>query len=103
MNARPLRRFLFRLAGHLGMTVREIETRMDSRELSEWIALDRYYEPLGDTWLQTGYQIAASLAPYSKRKLDPRDFVPTAGKAPMHQTQIDDQLKMLQADLEGLE
>ncbi len=46
MKARPLRRFLLRLAGHLGMTVQELETRMDVRELHEWAATASR-EPLG--------------------------------------------------------
>ena len=54
MNARPTRRFLFRLAGHLGMTVRELGERMDSRELTEWMAFERYYHgTIGDEWWQT--------------------------------------------------
>lgn len=32
---------LFRLAGHLGMTVGEIEERMSATELAEWVALIR--------------------------------------------------------------
>jgi hypothetical protein len=45
--ARPERKFYFRLAAHLGMTVRELLSRLDSRELSEWIA---YYnlDPFGE-------------------------------------------------------
>ncbi len=44
--ARPARQFHFRLAAELGMTVRELLARMDSRELSEWMAFDRI-EPIG--------------------------------------------------------
>ena len=101
MNARPLRRFIFRLAGHLGMTVRELETRMDSRELSEWIAFDRYSAPIGFHWLQTGYVVSAALAPHSKRTPKPTDFVPVV-KPPMHQSQINEQIELMKADL-GIE
>lgn len=33
--------YLFHLAERLGKTVRELESGMDMRELSEWIAFDR--------------------------------------------------------------
>ena len=89
---------MFQLAGHLKMTVGELEVRMDSAELSEWVAYTRYYEPIGDAWLQTGYVAAAVLAPHSKKKIDPRDFVPIAGKAPMHRQQIDEELKKMLHD-----
>jgi hypothetical protein len=61
-----MRRFLFRLAGHLGMTVRELSRRMDSQELSEWVAFTRYYHALPDPWQQTGLLTSAVLAPYSE-------------------------------------
>ena len=35
----PERRFYFRLARELGMTVSELLNRMDSAELTEWVAL----------------------------------------------------------------
>ena len=89
---------MFQLAGHLKMTVRELEERMDSAELSEWVAYTRYYEPIEDSWLQTGYIAAAVLAPYSKKKIDPRDFVPIAGKAPMAQQQISEEIKKMMQD-----
>lgn len=102
MNARPERRFLFRLAGHLGKTVRWICEHMDSRELTEWIVYDRYYEPFGDYWRQTGLMASASLAPYTKAKPpSPQDFMPLDPHAPQHQTQIDAVLRQMQQDLEG--
>ena len=99
MNARPLRRFLFKLAGHLKMTVRELESRMDSRELAEWIAFDRYYQPIGEEWLQTGYVVSAVLAPHTKKTPKPSDFVPTWGKAPQHPTQMQAELDKMRRDL----
>jgi hypothetical protein len=74
-----MRRFLFRLAGHLGMTVRELSRRMDSQELSEWVAFTRYYHALPDPWQQTGLLTSAVLAPYSEKGKAPKasDFVPT--------------------------
>ncbi len=64
---RPLRRVLFRLAGHLGMTVGEIEERMSSTELAEWVALIRL-----DPWgyyrsdLQHALAAWAPMAAWSK-------------------------------------
>lgn len=40
------RRFLFKLAGHLGKTVGELEATMSASELSEWLAYDRL-DPIG--------------------------------------------------------
>lgn len=101
MNARPARRFLFALAGHLGMTVSELENRMDSRELAEWICYARFFRPLDDSWQQTGIIASAVLAPYSKRghAAQPDDFIPLE-HPPQHRTQINDALARLKADLE---
>lgn len=38
---------MFRLAGHLGKSVRWIEQNISSSELTEWIAYDEYIEPFG--------------------------------------------------------
>jgi hypothetical protein len=46
--ARPDRRFCFRLAAHLGCTVRELLVRLGADELTEWIAFDQI-EPFGRT------------------------------------------------------
>lgn len=97
MNARPLRRFLFRLAGHLGMTVAELCERMDSRELSEWIVYERYWRgPLDDSWRQTGILASAAIAPYAKRGHAPKasDFIPVE-KPPQHTTQMQDTLQQM--------
>jgi hypothetical protein len=97
MNARPLRRFLFRLAGHLHMTVAELCERMDSRELTEWIVYERYWRgPLDDGWRQTGLLASAILAPYSKRGQAPKstDFIPLE-KPPQHKTQMEETLEQM--------
>lgn len=47
MRARPGRRFCFRLAAHLGITVGELLDRTSSRELAEWQAFERIEGPLG--------------------------------------------------------
>jgi hypothetical protein len=97
MNARPLRRFLFRLAGHLHMTVGELSERMDSVELSEWIIYERYYHgPLGDEWRQTGTLASAMLAPYVRKGNTPKatDFIPVE-KPPQHKTQMEETLEQM--------
>ena len=38
---------MFRLAGHLGKSVRWIEQNISSSELTEWIAYYEYIEPFG--------------------------------------------------------
>lgn len=103
MNARPMRRFLFALAGHLHKTVREIEHTMDCHELAEWICYARFWRPLDDSWQQMGILASAVLAPYSKRghAATPEDFIPL-DKPPQHKTQITDALSRLKADLEEL-
>jgi hypothetical protein len=101
MNARPMRRFLFALASHLRMTVGELEQRMDSHELAEWICYARFWKPLDDPWQQTGVLASAMLAPYSQRGHAPKpdDFIPVE-KPPQHKTQIHEALARLKADLE---
>jgi hypothetical protein len=89
------------LAGHLKMTVGEIEERMDSRELSEWLAYHRFFRPLDDSWAQAGTIASAVLLPHVRRGQAPRpaDFVPLE-QPPQHKTQILDVLARMKADLE---
>lgn len=89
--------FLFRLAGHLGMTVSELCERMTSAELSEWMALDMFHRPLPDPWRQTGVMASAMLAPYSGRGKTPKaeDFIPVA-RLPQTQDEMVSELRKLQ-------
>lgn len=93
---------MFRLAGHLKMTVGEIERRMSAVEFAEWLAYTRYFEALPDSWRETGLLASAVLAPYSARGRTPKaeDFVPIE-KPPQHQDQMFDQLRQLKQDLGG--
>lgn len=70
------------------MTVGEIERRMTSRELGEWMAYTRYYQALPDSWAETGLLTSAILAPYSEKGKAPKasDFNPIE-EAPQHQVQ----------------
>lgn len=94
--------FLFRLAGYLKKTVKELCEQMDAREFAEWVAIHRHYHPLPDEWRQTGLLASASLAPYCPRGRTPKadDFVPVV-KAPQHELQIQDALAQLAKDLAG--
>jgi hypothetical protein len=93
---------MFRLAGHLKMTVGELERRMSAVEFAEWLAYTRHFEALPDSWRETGLLASAVLAPYSARGRTPKadDFVPIE-KPPQHQDQMFDQLRQLKQDLGG--
>jgi len=90
---------LFALAGHLRMTVRELCSRMDSQELTEWLAFTRYYKALPDEWQQAGLIVSSLLAPYSKDRVpSPADFMPLE-KPPNHPQQDLDALMELRRQL----
>lgn len=93
---------MFALAGHLGMTVRELSCRMDSAELAEWMAYVRYFQAMPDPWRQTGLLVSAVLAPHSAKGKAPSasDFIPIE-KPPQHTDQMLDQIRMLQQALGG--
>lgn len=93
---------MFALAGHLHMTVRELCTRMDSRELTEWMAYTRYFFALPDPWAQTSLIVAAGMAPHCKPENVPKPtkFVPI-DKPPNHQSQDLAELMRLKAELGG--
>lgn len=89
---------MFRLAAHLGMTVKELGQRMDSRELAEWVAMHRFFDPLPDPWRQTGLLASAALAPYCPKGRTPKteDFVPIE-RPPQHEAQILDAIEQAKA------
>lgn len=76
---------LFRLAGHLGMTVGELERRMSAREFAEWLAYWRV-EPPWDPWRAFGVAMATIVGLWSKSKPKPEDFMPRARPKPKRQT-----------------
>jgi hypothetical protein len=88
--------FLFRLAAALGWSVAQICRDMDSRELSEWMAVHRFFMPLPDPWMQTGVLASAAVAPYSSKGHAPKptDFVPIE-KPPQHQLELEAQIRLL--------
>lgn len=75
---------------------------MDSRELSEWMAVHRFYMPLPDSWHQTGILAASMLAPYSPRGKTPKpqDFVPIENP-PQHRFQSEAAFEELGRQLRG--
>jgi len=68
---------MFRMALALGCTVAELGDRMSYAELVEWMA---YYmlEPWGcePEDIRTSILAAASVAPFTKRRVRPKDFMP---------------------------
>lgn len=72
---------MFRLAGHLGRTVGELEVSLSSRELSEWIAYSAL-EPFGQDRTDDGFRLLASMLFNTNRgkgarALAPGDFLKT--------------------------
>jgi hypothetical protein len=67
---------MFRLAGHLGMTVSELENRMSSKELTEWILL-AWLDPWGEYRADVRGAVAAwaSVASWSS-ECKVQDFLP---------------------------
>jgi len=94
--------FLFRLAAQLGMTVAQLCEQMSSTELSEWMAVHRYFMPLQDSWHQTGVLASSMLAPYAGKGKTPKpaDFIPV-DSPPQHPVQMLEQLAELQRQLRG--
>lgn len=77
---------MLRLAAFMRMPTSELGKRMDSREFSEWIAMDRYFLPLPDPWRETSLIATSMLAPHCKETLKPDAFVPVE-KPPQHVSQ----------------
>jgi hypothetical protein len=69
------------------MTVRELLARIDSAELSEWIAFDRVC-PLPDGWTQTGViaSTMANLWTTGGRRYKPADFAPRRAQSAEQQS-----------------
>lgn len=84
MTGRPGREFYFRLAGHLGYTVRELLERIDSRELSEWVAYERIAGPLGARRIDHAAALIATAVVNANRQRGapkrPEQFLPQWGR-----------------------
>lgn len=75
---------------------------MDSRELTEWMAFDRYFQPLDHSWAQAGLVTSAIYAPHIKPAHRPQatDFIPVE-RAPQHRTQMQLVLEQMKRDIES--
>lgn len=78
---RPLRRTLFQLAETLHRPVSEIESTVDSAELSEWIAYWNIY-PKFDPWLAMGIICSTLNGLLSSKSKKPSDFFPFTSGLP---------------------
>lgn len=94
---------MFKLAGHLKMTVRELGQRMDSDELSEWMAYHYYYEQIPDLNRSLAILTTAVVAGYARKGNvpDPKKFM-GMGVAPTHSIQDEEVIRMMAEQL-GLE
>jgi len=55
--------------------VQEAQRQISAPEFLLWKALYQI-DPFGDDWLQAATITTAALAPWTKRKLDPSQFIP---------------------------
>lgn len=61
-------------------TLAECQQRMLAREFQYWVA-EYKRRPWGDDWLQTGTLAAAVVAPWTRRRVRPDQFIPGAKPA----------------------
>lgn len=82
------------------MTVAELERRMSSQELGEWIAYTRYFQAIPDPWAETGLVVSAILSPYCEKGTAPKasDFNPI-DTPPQHNDQAREVLLDLRKQL----
>lgn len=78
------------------MTARELLGKLDSVELTEWMAFYQL-EPFGQDWLQTAVQSAAAQAPFAKKGQPPQldKFMPV--KPRLKEMSDADFVRMIQA------
>jgi len=67
--------FWFRLASHLGMSVRRAQQEIDSREFTQWLALYLYWGLDVTGWEQAGMMCAVTAGIHGA-KCTPEDFMP---------------------------
>lgn len=82
------------------MTVGEIESRMTTRELAEWVAYTKYFQALDDSWAETGLIVSAVLAPHCEPGRAPKasEFIPIE-EPPQHEQQALDVIRELRKQL----
>ena len=76
--------------------MQQLEENMTSTELSEWLAVDLFHQPLTNSWLEAGTVAAAAVAPYAKKGKNFKavDFVPLQ-KLPQTQAEMARELSKL--------
>jgi len=84
-----------KLAGHLGMTLEELYSKMSVDEMKLWVAYHRFVSPFGDEWRRTARLIAAMLAPYSKGRIPKEDDFMPIDTLPMTAEEIQAELSKL--------
>lgn len=99
MKRRPERRFWFQLALALGMSVREAQEKITSREFVEWMAFYRL-EPWGE-W-RGDYQagmVCSTVANIVRKKgsgrYKPSDFIPKFGESARKQQSAEHMKQLL--------
>lgn len=91
---------MIRLALATGWTLEHIES-LPVTAYRELLAFDRYVEPIGRSWEQTGTLAALSIAPHVKGKTPkPGDFIPVR-KPPMSGAEISAELAKLKQPHNG--
>lgn len=86
----PERRFWFRLALALGMSIRQVQQNVDSAEFSEWIAYCNI-EPFGEERADLRSAIVASTIANCNRKANKQafkvsDFMPMFKRSPIQKS-----------------
>jgi len=95
MKGQPTRLFLLRLSLALGIPKKRLCEELDVSDVREYMAFDRYIEPIGRQWEQTGVLAALTIAPHTKGKTpNPKDFIPIR-KPPMTAEEIAAELSKL--------
>jgi hypothetical protein len=91
---------MIRLALATGWTLEHIES-LAVTAYRELLAFDRYVEPIGRSWEQTGTLAALSIAPHVKEKTPkPGDFIPVR-RPPMSGAEIAAELAKLKQPHDG--
>jgi len=69
-------KFWFHLARTVTHTsVKETQETITAAEFTQWMALYGL-DPWGDDWAQAATITTAALSPWTKKRLDPRQFIP---------------------------
>lgn len=91
---------MIRLCLATGWTLEYVE-QLPLTTYRELLAFDRFFEPIGRTWEQTGTLAALAIAPHVRgRTPKPQDFIPIR-KPPMTAEEIAAELSKLKPKTDG--